>query len=110
MKTIKLESITIMPAGYGHNTITIDVYHGGDFEVLDTVEGGPLYDAESERWRSYKSTTNNTRLTDRIKGNSYSTADDPKDYLEALKEAAELVLDAHGVQYDDIEVSSRYSI
>lgn len=75
MKTIIIYSISVLPAGYGHNTIYI--------ETLDGVR--------------YATTTNNTMLTDRIK---YPDSDE--DSALAKVEAARLVLNENGVDYDEI--------
>jgi hypothetical protein len=84
---MKTATMSIFPAGYGHNKIT--VYVDED---------------------KYTTTTSNTRLTDRIKGNSYESADDPKDYLDAIKEAVELCLNDNGVEYNSVivEYSQRF--
>ena len=75
--------MTVTPAGYGHNRITVD-FNG----------------------QKYSKVTNNTRLTDRFKFDSYEEAEDPEDYLSAKQEAVELVLDANEVPY--VKVTAEY--
>jgi len=70
-------AIQILPAGYGHNKIVLSMQEGSDLYLV----------------------TNNTRLTDRIKG----AEEGDEDAADARIQAIESVLDANGIEYSSVK-------
>lgn len=84
-----IATLSILPSGYGHNQLIVGIGTGQDRE-------------------KYTYTTNNTMLTDKIKG----AADDDIDAIEAKKEAIAITMTVNGfpMRSEDVEFynSSRY--